>query len=298
MTDIHKLWRQPVAAYQTECICQTGVKQETVNEFYNSERIPYCPRFKCFLRCLAEKVQVLVGITGKVNVNRWSEGFVHLPPRLAKKCSRFAEPALCQKHERKDTGPQFQTMTDIHVLWRQPVAAYQTECMFQTGVKQGVVDEFYKHGKMPDCPCFKCFIHCLAWKVDAFTSTTADANVKHWSELFAYLDLPLAEKCSKVDEPDPCEKSYLMVNNTSHIAKIECDGCSMSVQLSYTLYIPIRSVLLLHDNARSRTKASTQQKLIDIHWKTLAHPPYSPDLSPWDSTCLGRSRKLLVESSS
>ena len=43
--------------------------------------------------------------------------------------------------------------------------------------------------------------------------------------------------------------------------------------------MPIRSAILLRDDARSHTAALTQEKLDKIHQKTLEHPPYSPDLS-------------------
>ena len=40
--------------------------------------------------------------------------------------------------------------------------------------------------------------------------------------------------------------------------------------------IPIRSVLILHDNAA----AATQAKLEELHCTALDHPSYIPDLSP------------------
>lgn len=96
------------------------------------------------------------------------------------------------------------------MLWRQPVAAFQTECMCETGVKQEILDEFYKYRQMPDDPCFKCFLKCLGSKIQVYTST-GNLDVKRWSELFAYLTLPLAEKCANIVEPDVCQKAYLLV---------------------------------------------------------------------------------------
>lgn len=82
--------------------------------------------------------------------------------------------------------------------------------MCQTGAKQVFLDEFYIYGKMPDDPCFKCMIKCVAFKLNVMTPE-GDVDVKRWSDLFVYLDLPLAQKCSEIVEPDLCQKGYLMV---------------------------------------------------------------------------------------
>jgi histone-lysine N-methyltransferase SETMAR len=49
----------------------------------------------------------------------------------------------------------------------------------------------------------------------------------------------------------------------------------------------MREVILLQDNARPHTAALTQLKLEQLGWKTLEHPPYSPDLSPCDFHVFG-----------
>ena len=51
--------------------------------------------------------------------------------------------------------------------------------------------------------------------------------------------------------------------------------------------MPIRSAILLRDIARPYTAALTQEKLDKIHWKTLEHPPYNPDLLSRDCHMFG-----------
>ncbi|GFX23487.1 histone-lysine N-methyltransferase SETMAR [Trichonephila clavipes] len=49
-----------------------------------------------------------------------------------------------------------------------------------------------------------------------------------------------------------------------------------------------KGVVFHHDNARPHTSLVTRQKLLELGWDVLPHPPYSPDLAPSDY-CLFRS---------
>ncbi|KAK6764268.1 hypothetical protein RB195_024548 [Necator americanus] len=43
-----------------------------------------------------------------------------------------------------------------------------------------------------------------------------------------------------------------------------------------------KGAILLHDNARPHVSLITRQKLHELNYESLDHPPYSPDLSPTD----------------
>jgi histone-lysine N-methyltransferase SETMAR len=44
-----------------------------------------------------------------------------------------------------------------------------------------------------------------------------------------------------------------------------------------------RGVLLQYDNARPHSARTTQERIQEMQWGLLEHPPYSPDLAPSDS---------------
>ena len=49
----------------------------------------------------------------------------------------------------------------------------------------------------------------------------------------------------------------------------------------------VGGIILLHDNARPHTANLVRDKLQRFGWETLQHPPYGPDLSPFDFHIFG-----------
>ena len=43
-----------------------------------------------------------------------------------------------------------------------------------------------------------------------------------------------------------------------------------------------KGVIFHQDNARPHTSLVTHKKLLELGWKVMPHPPYSPDLAPSD----------------
>lgn len=103
----------------------------------------------------------------------------------------------------------FQTLTDIRYTWKQTIMDLAPECFCEGD--PGVIDRFYKYAEMPDDPSLKCFLTCCHVKLNIFTPTCG-VDAKKWADTFDYVDLALAQMCANFKEPDPCEKSYLMVH--------------------------------------------------------------------------------------
>jgi hypothetical protein len=52
-------------------------------------------------------------------------------------------------------------------------------------------------------------------------------------------------------------------------------------------------VILQHDNARLNTARAAVATITDLHFDTLPHPPYSPDLAPSDYHMFGPLKEAI-----
>ncbi|KAF2353489.1 Transposase type 1 [Trinorchestia longiramus] len=78
--------------------------------------------------------------------------------------------------------------------------------------------------------------------------------------------------------------SFLGVNETINAERYCNDLALMHARLSEKrpALVNRRGPIFLHDNARPHVARMTVQKLTELGYETLPHPPYSPDLSPTD----------------
>ncbi|CAK9827264.1 Histone-lysine N-methyltransferase SETMAR [Anthophora retusa] len=62
----------------------------------------------------------------------------------------------------------------------------------------------------------------------------------------------------------------------------QLDSLKESIKQKRPELVNRNGVVFHHDNARPHTSLVTRQKLIELGWDVLPHPPYSPDLAPSD----------------
>uniref|UniRef100_A0A8R1EI36 Histone-lysine N-methyltransferase SETMAR n=1 Tax=Caenorhabditis japonica TaxID=281687 RepID=A0A8R1EI36_CAEJA len=103
-------------------------------------------------------------------------------------------------------------------------------------------------------------------------SPTADVSLMRLRNWFARFQL--GEKC--FEDNNRCGRPTTLNNDL-----LRHQLASLALALREKR--PRRSAVhLLHDSARRHVTKATQAKLQELHWDTVSHPPYSPDIAPSD----------------
>jgi histone-lysine N-methyltransferase SETMAR len=71
----------------------------------------------------------------------------------------------------------------------------------------------------------------------------------------------------------------LMPSGTTVTAEVYCRQLET---LAEKLHGTQDRIYFLHDNARPHIAKKTQEKILNLGWTVIPHPPYSPDLAPTD----------------
>ncbi|KAK6760845.1 hypothetical protein RB195_022059 [Necator americanus] len=74
----------------------------------------------------------------------------------------------------------------------------------------------------------------------------------------------------------------LLPDNTTATAEVYCAQLQRLADNIRKEHPKLDNVRLLHDNARPHIAKKTFQKILELGWEVVPHPPYSPDLAPSD----------------
>ena len=84
-----------------------------------------------------------------------------------------------------------------------------------------------------------------------------------------------------------------MINSNKYCSQLDQPKAALDEK---RLELVNRKCIIFHqDNARPGVSLMTRQKLLQLGWEVLIHPPYSPDVAPWISIYLGLYKILLME---
>ncbi|GFW27894.1 mariner Mos1 transposase [Trichonephila clavipes] len=90
------------------------------------------------------------------------------------------------------------------------------------------------------------------------------------------------------DSSDPSVSEMiikLLPDNTTINSEVYChqlEKLNDALQQKRSELINRKGVVFHQDSARPHTSLVTRQKLLQLEWDTMPHPPYSPDLAPSD----------------
>ena len=101
-------------------------------------------------------------------------------------------------------------------------------------------------------------------------------NIKSWFHQKKVQFSGITKELSILNSYHPTERSILL--SIEQLTKL-----NNAVEEKRPELTNRKGVVFHHDNARPYTSLVTRQKLLELGWDVLLHPPYSPDLAPSDS---------------
>ncbi|CAJ0924654.1 unnamed protein product, partial [Mesorhabditis belari] len=149
----------------------------------------------------------------------------------------------------------------------------------------------------PKCPGFQELAEIVEKRTNRFKCLRKFQNSK--SLAFSYIDrLVLTEKAPKpTPKPDIHGKKVMLCVWWNSKGLVYFEVLDSGQTVTANLYqgqldrvdqalrrqgVDMVSTKFLHDNARPHVAKIIQQKIEEMGWEVLPHPPYSPDLAPSD----------------
>ena len=71
-----------------------------------------------------------------------------------------------------------------------------------------------------------------------------------------------------------------MINSSKYCWKL--DQLKAALEEKHPESVNRKRIIFQQDNARLHVSLMTWQKLLQLGWEVLIHPPYSPDIAPSD----------------
>ncbi|KAF2902277.1 hypothetical protein ILUMI_03915 [Ignelater luminosus] len=93
--EMRQQWKGIEAPIEQDCIRKTGVKQETVDAFYDHEAMPNERAWKCFIECSGLREHFL-SLTGDVDLSG-VEKYACVTVPLAQSCEPVHGPDPCER---------------------------------------------------------------------------------------------------------------------------------------------------------------------------------------------------------
>ncbi|KAF2881146.1 hypothetical protein ILUMI_25020 [Ignelater luminosus] len=182
---------------KSDCITESSVRPDLVDRLFQAGEFNPDNNLKCFIKCVFVKANAMSD-AGIIQADIWRAQF---PPALAQSSVSIAVD--------KCKGQPGVDACDT-AFNRRTIAPFESECIYQTGVEEKFIDQFYKNGKMSNDPLWKCFLLCVNFKLQ-ISGSTGEVYVEKVLETFDYVDLPSVQKCANIEEPDPCQKAHRYV---------------------------------------------------------------------------------------